>query len=73
MNERGGLMAKCSICGRKLNGIPQKSRVETSKLSKSMKKVTRLYAGSICHNCVAQMIKAALRGEAAQLTRAAKG
>lgn len=73
MNERGVLMAKCSRCGGKLNGIPQRSRVEISKLSKSMKQVSRLCAGSICHNCVAQMIKAAVRGEAAKLTGATGG
>ncbi|WEU39863.1 MAG: hypothetical protein OdinLCB4_005170 [Candidatus Odinarchaeum yellowstonii] len=58
-------MAKCSKCGRRLNGVPEKSIVELSKLSKSMKKVSRIFSGNLCHRCVAEMIKASVRRETA--------
>lgn len=58
-------MAKCSKCGKRLNGIPKKSIVELSKMSKSMKNVSRIFSGNLCHNCVAEIIKAGVRREAA--------
>ncbi len=58
-------MAKCSKCGIRLNGIPKKRVVELSKLSKSMKKISRIFSGTLCHRCVAEIIKANVRREAA--------
>jgi large subunit ribosomal protein L34e len=52
----------CSVCGAELHGVPAGA---SSKLSKSEKKPSRAFGGSVCPSCLREIIKKATRGAAA--------
>lgn len=52
----------CVNCGRILAGVPRKTPVELSGISKSEKRPQRIFAGQLCHACLRESLKLAVRG-----------
>ncbi|MCE4617767.1 MAG: 50S ribosomal protein L34e [Desulfurococcales archaeon] len=50
-------VARCTLCGRPLNGVPRLRSVKLRRLSKTSKTVSRPYGGVICTECLANLIK----------------
>lgn len=51
----------CSICGKKLRAVAYGSSADVRKLSLSSKRPNRYHGGNICHECLANLIKAEAR------------
>lgn len=49
--------AKCAVCKRPLNGVPNGPRSLLSKLSKSEKRPNRPYGGYLCSRCMRELIE----------------
>jgi large subunit ribosomal protein L34e len=56
--------AKCSVCGRPLNGVPPLRPSEMSKLAKTEKRPERMYGGAVCPSCLARGLREAARAQA---------
>lgn len=56
--------AKCSVCGRPLNGVPSLRPSEMSKLAKTEKRPERMYGGVFCPSCLARGLREAARAQA---------
>lgn len=54
--------AKCTICGKPLNGVPRLRPVELRKLPKSLRRPERMYGGVICGSCLRTLLKETIRG-----------
>ncbi|MCX8199565.1 MAG: 50S ribosomal protein L34e [Sulfolobales archaeon] len=54
-------VAKCSICGTQLGGIPRLNLSSLRKLAKTEKRPERIYGGTLCHRCLASLLKEAAR------------
>jgi len=55
---RSANVAKCSSCGVQLGGVP---RLNLRKLAKTEKRPERIYGGTLCHRCLASLLKEAAR------------
>ena len=53
--------AECSRCGRTLHGIPRCHPSELKKLTRSQRRVMRMYGGQLCANCLKELLKEAVR------------
>ncbi len=53
--------AVCSLCGKLLGGMPNRSHAQMAKLSKTQKRPERKFGGILCTTCVAQVIKDKVR------------
>jgi len=53
----------CGDCGKSLNGIPARRPFQYKSMSKSSKRVTRAYGGSVCSPCVRSRIMRAFLEE----------
>ncbi len=53
--------ARCAICGRILNGVPRLRPVDLRKLPKTSRRPERPYGGYICPQCLAKLLKEAVR------------
>jgi len=53
--------ASCSVCGNPLAGLPRLLPSETRKLNRSKRKVSRIYGGHVCPNCLKTALKQAVR------------
>ena len=53
--------AKCSRCRQILHGIPRCHPSELRKLTRSQRKVMRMYGGQLCANCLRELLKEAVR------------
>lgn len=51
----------CTICDKPLAGIPHGAQKEMRKLNRSKKRIWRPYGGQICHNCLKNALKQAVR------------
>lgn len=51
----------CYLCGRKIGGLPNSSSLETRKLNRSKRRVSRLYGGQLCSTCLKNLLKQAAR------------
>jgi large subunit ribosomal protein L34e len=51
----------CSVCGSLLAGIPKLLPSETRKLNRTKRRISRIYGGQICHNCLKTALKKAVR------------
>lgn len=51
----------CARCGQVLSGVPRLSPSKLRKLSASQRKVERMYGGQLCHNCLRDLLKQAVR------------
>ncbi|MEM2917835.1 MAG: 50S ribosomal protein L34e [Candidatus Bathyarchaeia archaeon] len=58
--EKQGYL-RCSRCSRILFGIPRLSSSELRKLSMSQRRIKRMYGGQLCHTCLQDMLKEAVR------------
>ncbi|ARM75948.1 50S ribosomal protein L34e [Acidianus manzaensis] len=58
-NEKKNGSAKCQICNRPLQAVPTN---KVNNLSKSEKRPQRVFGGVLCHECVENLIKQAVRG-----------
>lgn len=54
-------VAKCSICGAQLGGVPRLNLSSLRKLAKTEKRPERIYGGTLCHRCLASILKEAAR------------
>jgi len=53
--------AKCSRCGQMLHGIPRCHPSELRKLTRSQRRIMRMYGGQLCANCLRELLKEAVR------------
>ena len=53
--------AKCSRCGQILHGIPRCHPSELRKLTRSQRRIMRMYGGQLCANCLRELLKEAVR------------
>lgn len=53
--------AKCRICSRPLSGFSRLNPSEISKLNKSKRRVSRIYGGNLCPECLKIGLKEAVR------------
>jgi len=53
--------AKCSKCGQMLHGIPRCHPSELRKLTRSQRRIMRMYGGQLCANCLRELLKEAVR------------
>ncbi|MEM2319680.1 MAG: 50S ribosomal protein L34e [Candidatus Bathyarchaeia archaeon] len=51
----------CFLCGKPIAGIPRLSPAEIRKQNLSNKRVSRLYGGQLCHSCLENALKQAVR------------
>ena len=53
--------ARCSVCGNPLAGFPRLLPSEIRKLNRSKRRVSRIYGGQVCPNCLKTALKQAAR------------
>ncbi len=58
--RRKKIKHKCARCGKELAGTPR-SHLEQRKLSKTEKRPERPFGGMLCHRCLEELIKSAVR------------
>ncbi|MEM3783595.1 MAG: 50S ribosomal protein L34e [Candidatus Bathyarchaeia archaeon] len=51
----------CSLCGRPLTGIPSLPPSEMRTLNRTKRRISRIYGGQLCHNCLKTALKQAVR------------
>lgn len=54
-------VSRCARCGKVLSGAPRLAPYRLRKLPTSHRKVERTYGGQLCHNCVQELLKQAVR------------
>ncbi|MDH5438630.1 MAG: 50S ribosomal protein L34e [Candidatus Bathyarchaeota archaeon] len=54
-------VSRCSRCGQALSGVPHSTPSELRKLTASQRRLERVYGGQLCHNCVRELLKQAVR------------
>ncbi len=52
---------RCVNCSRILPGVPNKTLSELNRLSKSQKRPQRMFGGQLCHACLKESLKQAVR------------
>ncbi len=55
--ERKPRHARCARCGAVLKGVPREVPSKLSKMSRSRKKPSRPFAGTLCSRCMREEIK----------------
>jgi large subunit ribosomal protein L34e len=53
--------AHCVRCGQFFASVPRLTKTQLAKLFPTQRKITRPYGGQLCHNCVRELIKQAVR------------
>jgi len=51
----------CAQCGQMLSGVPRLTSSKLRKLSASQRRVERMYGGQLCHSCIRDLLKQAVR------------
>jgi large subunit ribosomal protein L34e len=51
----------CLVCGQPLAGISHFTQAKIHKLNRSKKRIWRPYGGQVCHNCLKNSLKQAIR------------
>ncbi|MFQ6086999.1 MAG: 50S ribosomal protein L34e [Candidatus Bathyarchaeia archaeon] len=51
----------CARCNRVLSGIPRLAQSKMGKLTASQKRIQRIYGGQLCHVCLQDLLKHAVR------------
>ena len=59
-----GDYAKCAICKEPLRGVVRDHPRRLRKYPKTQKRVSRIYGGYLCHKCLENLLKKAVREEA---------
>lgn len=59
----------CALCAGVLHGVPNRRPAALSKMTKSQRAPTRLYAGVLCAGCVEQIVKERTRLKAGFITK----
>jgi len=54
-------VSRCARCGRTLSGLPHSIPSKLHKLSASQRRVERVYGGQLCHGCLQDLLKHAVR------------
>ncbi|MEM0378783.1 MAG: 50S ribosomal protein L34e [Thermosphaera sp.] len=57
-------VAKCSVCGKPLNGVPSLRPPGMAKLAKTEKRPERMFGGTVCPECLARGLREAVRLQA---------
>jgi large subunit ribosomal protein L34e len=53
---------QCSRCGGELSGVPRLVPSKIRKLPANQRRVERMYGGQLCHGCLRDLLKQAIRG-----------
>ncbi len=53
--------SRCARCDRILAGVPRLPQSKTGKLTASQKRIQRVYGGQLCHVCLQDLLKHAVR------------
>lgn len=59
--DRTPSFSTCAICQRELHGVPRASKVLSKNLNKVQKRPERMYGGYLCHQCLKDQLKRAVR------------
>jgi large subunit ribosomal protein L34e len=51
----------CARCNRVLSCVPRLSKFKMGKLTASQKRIQRMYGGHLCHVCLQDLLKHAIR------------
>ena len=51
----------CARCNRVLSGVPRLAQSKMGKLTASQKRIQRMYGGQLCHVCLQDLLKHAVR------------
>lgn len=51
----------CARCGQILSGVPRLTSSKLRKLPASQRRVERMYGGQLCHTCIRDLLKQAVR------------
>jgi len=51
----------CARCGQMLLGVPRLTSSKIRKLPASQRRVERMYGGQLCHSCIRNLLKQAVR------------
>jgi large subunit ribosomal protein L34e len=51
----------CAKCGQMLLGVRRVTSSKLRKLSASQRRVERMYGGQLCHSCIRDLLKQAVR------------
>jgi len=51
----------CARCNRVLSGVPRLLKSKMGKLTASQKRIQRMYGGQLCHVCLQDLLKHAVR------------
>ncbi|MGC8587225.1 MAG: 50S ribosomal protein L34e [Candidatus Micrarchaeia archaeon] len=61
--RKASSLPHCAICGKELNGIPGRNKLE----GKSLRTNSRIFGGVLCASCASRVIKLASRVENGEL------
>ena len=61
IKRKKGDVPKCAICKRPLRGIKKYVPSELRRMNKSQKRVSRIYGGYLCHQCLEKVLKEKVR------------
>jgi len=53
--------SRCARCNQVLSGIPRLAQSKMGKLTASQKRIQRQYGGQLCHTCLQDLLKHAVR------------
>lgn len=53
--------SRCVRCNRVLSGVPRLAQSKMGKLTASQKRIQRIYGGQLCHVCLQDLLKHAVR------------
>jgi large subunit ribosomal protein L34e len=53
--------ARCSKCGKPLSGIPRMIPSEIRKLNRTRRRISRMFGGQLCAQCLKTSLKQAIR------------
>lgn len=53
--------SSCIRCGRALSGVPRLTPSKLHTVPTSYRRVERMYGGKLCHNCLQELLKQAVR------------
>lgn len=53
--------SRCARCNRVLSGVPRLAQSSMGKLTASQKSIQRMYGGQLCHICLQDLLKHAVR------------
>ncbi|MEM2994726.1 MAG: 50S ribosomal protein L34e [Candidatus Bathyarchaeia archaeon] len=59
--QKPSALSRCASCGKLLLGIPRVTPSKIRKLNRTKRRVWRPFGGYLCHNCLKNSLKQAIR------------